>query len=126
MIYVKTHLKADEKSHKSGVYYPREVFERLIDQEYNIPGAFDVNVHQLKMDDAVNTIKKNQEFTVIGFDLIDDSLFLKVNSSNDEKFYEADREVKIIMSGKYEIKDGGKYLTHVYSIDAVSLMVEDR
>lgn len=126
MIYVKTHLRADERSYKSGVYYPREVLDKIADREYCIPGAFDVDVGKMNMVEAISMIRNKQEFTVIGFDIIDESLFLKVEAEDDSKFYDIDREVKIIISGKYEVNKDGKYLTQVYSIDAVSLIVENK
>lgn len=128
MIYVKTHLVADKTSEKSGVFYPRAIFEELVKNDYSIPGAFDVDVSILGMENAAVIIKKKKEFTVSGFDLIDDVLYLKVdaNTEIEDKIYDRDHVVKIIMYGKHEKKDNETCLTKILSIDAVSLLEEKK
>ena len=81
MILVKTHIEVDQPSPHTGIIYSREILDGLVESEISAPGAFDVNIDKMTLEAAVNWVKIKNNFSLIGFDLINDVLYLKLEAT---------------------------------------------
>lgn len=117
MILVKTHIKADEASTKSGIIYPRSVLEALTEMEYTAPGTIGLSASHDPIIVAA-MIARNKKFNLVGFDLIEDTLYLKLETEDskiEEEINSKDYNVKLIAStvfgGTKENREVKKILT---------------
>ncbi len=128
MILVKTHIEADMRSEKSGFTYPRELLDKMTSSEIEAPGAFNIDIDKMELGDAVDWITAKNQFTLIGFDLIGDFLYLKIEADEavSDRIQSDDYLSRLIIVGDFEEHNGERILTSVEEIRGVVLALSKR
>lgn len=119
---LKTNIRVDEPS--KGTTYPREVLEKLTALEYRVPGAFNVDIERLGPDLAADWVTAKHQFTLVGFDLIDDWLYVRLDAEEQpivERIETGDYVVKLLIAADYHQEDDIRVVTKIREIRGVAL-----
>lgn len=125
MILVQTSIRADHES--SGTFYPRETLDELLSAEVEVPGAFDIDLEKKSLEGSASLITVKSQFKLVGFDLLNDVLYAKIEGDESilDHIAETDYKVRFIVRGQYEVRDGVRTLIEVEDIRGVTLVEQN-